>query len=523
MKYSISRINLSNYWLLTGFFIITKLCLHFFTNTNYELHRDEMLYFNMADHLSFGYATVPPVMGFLAFFVKTISGYSVFGIRLIPALMGAASLFIIAKIVKESGGGIMALVIASTAFLLSPGFLLFDTLFTPNIVEQFLWLLTTYFIFRMTTHDNPRLWIVIGILLGLSFMTKYSVMFYIFGFFIALLFSSYRTLFRSRYFYFTLLFGMIIILPNMLWQYLHGWPVIFHMSELKRTQMVNLKYINFFTDIYSLNLASTIIWLSGLFSLLFFKKEKKNQYLGIASLLIILTFLILKGKGYYILGLIPFLFAYGGLMMEKYLTGKLVIFNYLMIFIGAGFSLVALPFGLPLLSFDKLYRYEERMNHLITYPFQRWEDGRVHDISQIYADMTGWRELAGYVAKAYNQLTPEEKKKCTVYVERDYGAAGAIHFYGKEYNLPDAVTFLESYIMWAPDTIPAGPFIYINNEPGDIKKLFNTVTETGQITDPWSREKGLLVYLCSDPATNVQEVYRKKAFEEKKIYQRKVR
>jgi hypothetical protein len=510
-----------NYWIIAGFFIIAKLCLHFFTNTNCELHRDEMLYFNMADHISFGYATVPPIIGFLSFIVKTIFGYSVFGIRLIPALLGASSLFIVARIVKDSGGGILALIIASSAFLLSPGFLLFDTLFTPNVTEQFLWLLITYLIFRMTTQNNPRLWICIGILLGLAFMNKYSVLFYILGFFIALIFSGYRKLFNSRYFYLSILLGILIILPNLIWQFLHGWPVVFHMNELQRTQMANLKYINFFTDIFSLNLASTIIWLSGLFSLLFIKQEKRNQYLGVASLIIILIFLLLKGKGYYILGLIPFLFAYGGIVMERYLTGKLVYVNYLVFFISVVFSLIALPYVVPLLSFDKLNDYSSKTGYIINYPFHRWEDGKNHKVSQIYADMTGWNELAGYAGKAYEGLTKAEQTRCTVYVEGNYGAAGAIHFYGKEYNLPDAITFLESYVIWSPDTIPAGPMIYINNEPGDIRKLFNNVTEIGHITDPWSRENGLLVYLCSNPAVDVREVYRKRATEEKKRYQKK--
>ncbi len=517
---ALSKLKISKYWVVASLFIIAKLCLHLFTNTNYELHRDEMLYFNMADHLSLGYATVPPVMGFLAFVVKTIFGYSVFGIRFIPALLGASSLFIVARIVKVSGGGILALVIASTAFLLSTGFLLFDTLFTPNVIEQFLWLLTTYIIFRMTSQSNPRLWIMIGILLGLSFMNKYSVLFYIIGFFIALMFSSYRKLLNSKYFYFSLILGIAIILPNILWQYIHGWPVIFHISELKRTQMVNLKYINYFTDIYSLNLASTFIWLFGLFSLLFMKREKNNQYLGMASFIIILIFFIIKGKGYYILGLVPFLFAYGGLAMERYFAGRGVVVNYVVLVISVAFSLVALPYGLPLLSFEKLNSYTAKTEHWINYPFSRWEDGKTHNISQIYADMTGWHELAGYTGKVYEQLTAADQKKCTVYVERDYGAAGAIHFYGKEYNLPDAITFLESYVMWAPDTIPAGPFIYINSEIGDIKKLFNSVTEIGHISDPWSREKGLLIFLCND-AVNVREVYRKKAVEEKKIYRKK--
>jgi hypothetical protein len=515
------RINkLDIYWSTAILFIAIKLCLHFLTNTSYELHRDEMLYFNMAEHLSFGYATVPPVIGFLAGLIKTVFGYSVFGIRLIPALSGAASIFIVAKIIRELGGGVVALIITSTSFLLSTGYLLMDTLFTPNFIEQFLWLLITYYIFRMISLNDLRIWIRIGILLGLAFLNKYSVIFFILGFFIALLFTSHRRVLNSRYFYYSVIAGFFIILPNLLWQYAHGWPVVFHMSELKRTQMANLTISDYFVDIFSLNQASSLIWITGFFSLLFFKQEKKHRYIGVASLIIIVLFLILKGKGYYILGLIPILFAFGGYTMEKYFTGRLAIINYIVLFITLSLSIVALPFGLPVMSFEKLMKYNQKTNHLIIYPFYRWEDGKIHNISQVYSDMTGWKELTGYVAEAFNRLSAEKQKKCTIYVESDYGNAGAINFYGKKYNLPDAITFLESYTIWAPDTIPDGPFIYINNRIGDINKLFNGVTEIGSISDVYAREKGLMVFLCTDPALNVREVYRQRAFEEKKRYSR---
>lgn len=518
MKPFYTKYKISNYWIVAILFIAAKLCLHFLTNTNYELHRDEMLYFNMADHLSFGYATVPPVTGFLAFIVKSIFGYSVFGIRLIPALLGAGSIYIIARIVRESGGGILALIIAASAFLLSTGFLLLDTLFTPNATEQFLWLLITYLIFRMISGNNPKLWLVIGMLLGLAFLNKYSVLFFILGFFIAILFSRHRKLFNSRYFYFSIIIGIIIIMPNIWWQYSHGWPVVYHMSELKRTQMVNMRYINFFTDILSLNLASTIIWVFGLFSFLFLKQEKENRYVGVAYIIIILLFLISKGKGYYILGLIPFLFAAGGYTMEKYLKGRLIHLEYFILFLCVDYSLIGLPFGLPILSFEKLSNYTKKTDHLLIYPFYRWEDGKVHNISQVYSDMTGWKELAGLVAKAYGQLPENDRGICTIYVESNYGDTGAINFYGKEYNLPDAVTFQESYVIWAPDSIPAGPLIYINREPGDIRKLFNNVTEIGSVNNSFFRENGLLVFLCTDPAVSVQEVYSKRAAREKELY-----
>jgi hypothetical protein len=506
------------YWIITALFVITKLSLHFFTSTNYELHRDEMLYFNMSDHLSAGYATVPPLTGFLAYIAKTIFGYSVFGIRLIPAILGALSLYLISKIIRELGGGLVALLIAGTSFLLSPGFLLLNTLFTPNAAEQFLWLLLTYFIFRMVKLYKPELWIVIGILAGISFMNKYSVFIFIAGFFAALLLSEHRKLLRSRYMYYAIAITLIIFLPNIIWQWRTGWPVVFHMSELKRTQLVNLTFANYFADILSLNLASTLVWLFGPVSLLFFRKEREYRYIGIGSLIIILLFLFLKGKGYYMMGLIPFLFAFGGYALEKYIKIGFAAINYGIIIFITSVSLIALPSGLPVLPFDKYSRYLEKTSHFLIYPFYRWEDGKIHNISQAYSDMIGWRELTGYVAETYNKLSVEDKKCCTIYGNRNYGYAGAVNFYGKEYNLPDAITFHESYVFWAPDTIPKGPLIYISMEKNDLDDLFSDVKETGCVRNEYFREKGLKVYLCRSPKKNIQEIYRNLAITEKSIY-----
>ena len=195
-----ARSNHKTYLIVTAVFVLLKLGLHFFTSTRYELHRDEMLYFNMADHLGFGYATVPPLTAFFAFIAKTIFGYSVFGIRFFPAVLGALSMLIISKITRELGGGILALIMAMTAFTLSPGFLLFNSALTPNVFEQFLWLLITYLLFRMVIEKNDTLWIPIGIFVGIAFLTKYSIIFFITGFALVFPFSEHRKLIFSAKF-----------------------------------------------------------------------------------------------------------------------------------------------------------------------------------------------------------------------------------------------------------------------------------------------------------------------------------
>jgi len=222
MKKISKNVIVSHYWMVAILFITAKLLIHLLTNTRYELLRDEMLFFNMGEHLSAGYATVPPVTGFLAFLMNKFFGFSVFGIRFFPALMGAFSVYIIASIVRELGGGIPALIIAASSYLLAPGFLIVDTLFTPNAAEELIWLLATWNIFRMVRSGNPRLWISTSIISGIGFLNKYSVLFLVAGFLIALLFTGNRKLLASKYFFYALIIGLVIISPNIIWQYNHG-------------------------------------------------------------------------------------------------------------------------------------------------------------------------------------------------------------------------------------------------------------------------------------------------------------
>jgi hypothetical protein len=499
-----ARSNHKTYLIVTAVFVLLKLGLHFFTNTRYELHRDEMLYFNMADHLSFGYATIPPLTAFFAFIAKTIFGYSVFGIRFFPAVLGALSMLIISKITRELGGGILALIMAMTTFALSPGFLLFNTLLTPNVFEQFLWLLITYMLFRMVTAKNDTLWLPIGILAGIAFLTKYSVVFFITGFALAFLFSEHRKQMFSTKFLLAILVALLIFLPNIIWQYNNNWPVFYHMSELKKTQLENMNAGSFFSDLISLNSIATLVWVMGLLSLLFHRSERTYRFIGIASSIVIALFLLSNGKAYYIMGLFPFLFAAGAVAMERDIPK---VFNLSFVAISAFVLLITMPFAIPVFSFERLDKYATQTNHRIVYPFSRWEDGKDHGQSQVFSDMTGWEELTSYVAKAYQQLSPAERSMSTIYAERNYGYAGAIHFYGKQYGLPEAVTFLESYVYWAPDSIPNGPIIYMNYEINGLKNKFRNITEMGEVKNKYFREKGVKVFLCREPLTNISELY----------------
>ena len=164
-------------WGLITIFVITKLLLHFLTNTNYEVHRDGLLYIELGKHLSWGYQSVPPSIAVFANLSRLMFGDTVFGIRFFPAIVGAISLILIGIMVKEMGGNKMAQFIALLAFLTSPAYLRSNTLFQPVSFDQFYWLLIAFLIFRLIHTEKHVYWIWIGIATGMAFLNKYSVVF----------------------------------------------------------------------------------------------------------------------------------------------------------------------------------------------------------------------------------------------------------------------------------------------------------------------------------------------------------
>jgi hypothetical protein len=472
----------TTFWLITICLIVVKLAIHFFTSTNYELHRDEMLYFAQGMHLDWGYVSTPPFIGFLAWLSRNLFGYSEFALKLFPTLAGVASILIIALFVKELGGKNRALFTAGIAYLISGAFLRSNSLFQPVSFDQ---------LFRMVNRNEPKTWIWIGISLGLGFMNKYSIAILALVLLLVLAFSQHRKLFLSKYFLVALLAGLVIIAPNLYWQYNHYWPVVHHMAELQRTQLVNVSYSGFLIDQVFMTLPAFLVWIIGLVVLLILKKERNLQWLAWSFILVIALILLARGKSYYTLGVYPMMIVCGAYAMEKYFTGWLQWINYSVLVLGVAISIYALPLELPVASFEKLERYCDPAKGMA----QRWEDGQIHPVPQDYADMTGWKELTGLVVAAYNQLDESEKPFCTIFGE-NYGLAGAVQFYGQRYNLPQPISFADNYLLWTPDQIPEGPVIFINHEVGDLDDLFQSVIEVGKVENPYFRESGVIVFLC---------------------------
>jgi len=509
--------NKKSFWVLTISLAIFKLLIHLFTGSNYELHRDEMLYFTMGSHLSWGFASTAPFITFLAYLVKCIFGYHEFAVKLLPAIFGALIVVLIASFIKEIGGKLPGIFFGCFAYIVSTAMLRTSSLFMPVIFELFFWMLFLFFVLKLINRQDPKYWIWIGISFGLAFLNKYSILILGFSTLIALLISENRKLLFSKYLIYGSLLDLLIISPNLIWQIQHNLAVVIHMKELYRTQLVHVSVLTFLLEQIMMNFPALLIWMAGLMMLLFVKAEKKYKVFAYIFLFVLFLFLILKGKPYYTLGVYAMMFAFGGYCMEKYLIGKLNPVKYTLITFAVITAIVTLPFGLPLLPQKQMEEFCTFNSKYITSEPMRGEANIFYPLPQDYMDMTGWKETAALVSQAYTKLDSVQKMNCIVFAN-NYGQASAIEFYGRQYHLPPIVCLNDSYIFWAPDSLTALNTIVTDSHLGDIPRLFNNYTEIGEVNNRYFRENGLKVYLCQSPTAILNKFFKDRIKEHKEMY-----
>lgn len=89
--------------IIIGLLALLNAAIHLYFSNNLEFHRDELLYFSLGQHPALGYATVPPLTGWVAWLMQNLFGFSIFAVRLFPALMGGLMVFLVSAMAKELG------------------------------------------------------------------------------------------------------------------------------------------------------------------------------------------------------------------------------------------------------------------------------------------------------------------------------------------------------------------------------------------------------------------------------------
>ncbi len=489
------------YFILFGFIIAKFVLQYALVSPAYDLQRDEYLHLDLANHLAWGYISVPPLTSWIAYIIKLL-GNGIFWVKFFPALFGALTILIVWKIIEELKGGLFALVLGSLAILLSV-ILRINILFQPNSFDIFFWTLVYFTFIKYINTTNSKWLYITAVALGFGILSKYNIVFLLVGLLPAILLAEHRKIFLKKELYISIAIAFVIVLPNFIWQYKNDFPTFNQLQELARTQLVNVDRFGFVKEQFLFFSSSIIVLLAAFVALLFYRPFKKFRLFFYSYCITLAIYIFLKAKAYYAIGLYPLLIAFGSVYLERLLTGgwKRYVKPVLIVLVIASsipFILIAFPIVSPRKISENSKRYEKL-------GLLRWEDGKEHNLPQDFADMIGWSDLAKKVDAAYENL--EDKTHTLVFCD-NYGQAGAINYYSKFKNI-NAVTLNADYINWIPLDKKINNVILIQDASDDDsarieeRPLFDTVFLVGQNNNPYSREQGTKIYLLKGAKADI--------------------
>ncbi|MEO8567962.1 MAG: glycosyltransferase family 39 protein [Ginsengibacter sp.] len=490
--------------ILAGFIIIKFVLQYLLINPAYDLQRDEYLHLDQANHLAWGYISVPPVTSWISYLVKLL-GNGVFWVKFFPALFGALTIVVVWKIMEELKGNLYALVLGSLAVLVSV-LLRINILYQPNSFDIFFWTLVYFTFIKYINTQNSKWLYAAALAFGFGFLSKYNIVFLAMGLLPAILLTKQRKIFLDKNLYISIAIAIIIVLPNIVWQYKNNFPTLHQLQDLSRTQLVNVSRAGFIKEQFLFFISSFFIVIASFIALLFYEPFKKYKLFFWGYFITIIIYIFLKAKAYYAIGLYPVLIAFGSVYLEKIIeTSRRKYVKPVLIVLVIGLSIPFILIAFPYRSPEQIQKISERYKNL---GLLRWEDGKDHNMPQDFADMLGWSDLARKTDSAYAKLAD---KIHTLVLCDNYGEAGAINYYSKFKNI-NAVSFNADYINWIPLDKEIKNLILIREAEDDgsaIAKatpLFNSVTLVGVNDNPYSREFGTKIFLLEGAKTDVNKI-----------------
>jgi len=498
---------------LLGFILLKFILQYILIDPVYELHRDEYLHLDQARHLAWGYTSVPPFTSWISWIILQL-GNGVFWVKFFPALFGALTLVVVWKTIEELKGGWFALLLGAISVVFST-LIRLNMLYQPNSLDILAWTLLFFILMKFINSENSKwLWFA-GITFAFSFLNKYNIAFLLIGLLPSILITEHRMIFRNKQFYYAMGLAALLVLPNLIWQYMNGFPVFKHLDELARTQLVNVNRFDFLKEQLLFFMGSLFVILAAFVAFVIYPSFRKYRIFGWSFLFIISLFVYLKAKGYYAIGVYPIFLAFGAVYLEQILAGKwLKYLRPVAIILPLILFLPMLQIAFPNRTPQEIRQHAQQYKD---FGLLRWEDGKEHDLPQDFADMQGWKELAQKVDLAMASIPDKEH---TLLLCDNYGQAGAINYYSAIKNV-GAVSMNADYINWfrldneirnvilvqeASDTDP---------ERNKEKPMFETIERVGQITNPYAREKGTSIYVLKNAKADINEILRKEIAERK--------
>ncbi len=462
---------------------------HLAANPHYGFFRDELYFIICGFHPQWGYVDQPPLTPLLAA-GSQLFGHSLFLLRAVPAAFAGASVYTIGLLALEWAGGPFAIVLACLAGALCPVLTAFGEKAGPDMVGLWLWPLAILYVVRVLRGGNPRWWMAAGAAIGVSSESKYSVLYFAVAMLAALALVPERKYLRSRWLFAGAAIAIVIALPSLLWQAQHEFAMLQVLRAGQTGKNVVLTPVQYvLAQILITSPLLFPIWLSGLCWSL---RAPQSRFLGYGYLILIAAMIASHAKHYYPADVYPAMFAAGGVALEKWTSPARVLRPALVAMAIVG-GLLLLPYVEPILPERRFIALNEALGPKLGMRLAVTEHQKQSRLTQDFADMHGWPQLAASVQRVYDGLPPAQRAKAVVFAQ-NYGEASAVAFF----TAIPVISGHNQYFLWGTHGSDADVMIDIGGRCWQQLHLYRNARRAAVFSNPEGMpyEDDLPIYLC---------------------------
>lgn len=497
---SLSREALTSGTGLIAMVALAKLVAHLLVAGNFGYFRDELYYIDSGRHVQTGYVDFLPFIAWLAGILRIV-GDNLVVLHIVSALAGTALVVVTGLMAREMGGNRVAQGLAALASAVMVTFLASGSLFTMDVFDELWWGLAAYIFILLIKRENPRLWLLFGLVAGIGLFTKLTMLFFGFGLVVGVLLTPQRADFRTRWPWLGGAIAFAFLVPWIIWETANGWPTVEFWGNYGG--FASGSPLDFFiSQLFTMNLFNLPLVIAGF--IFYFRRPEGRPYRPLGWLFIVLYifFTLTRAKSYFLSPAYPVLFAGGAIVLGQALTRfpsrryAGVVYVALLVASGIFFGLGVMP-ALGPQTYGRYYGWVG----VLSGANQTQAGQQVYP--QILGDRLGWDTMTATVADAYGRLPGDERAQACI-LTANYGEAGALNFFGAKYGLPPVISGHNNYYLWGPGNCSGSVLITVGYSQADLLKSYSSVRQVATITckDCQPEENNLPVYLCAQPTVS---------------------
>jgi hypothetical protein len=449
----------------------------------YGFHRDELYFMANADHPAWGYVDHPPVTPLLGWLSQQMFGDSLFGLRVVPALVAAGVVVAAGAVATELGGGRTAAAVAAWATASTATVLALGHMLTTPTVDVLVWTTAVWVLCRIVRTHDGRWFLLLGAVVGVGLLNKFTVLLAVASFGAALAMLPQRRVLATPWILAGAALAVAMWSPNLWWQATHGWPV-FELSagvadEATENRILAIPFQALFLGL-PIATAVTVGWWRQLRG----RALRDTRFISLGFVLLLALVIVSGGKPYYAAGALPALTAVATVELVDWIRRHLRLVASLIALNGAVTALLVLP----------------------NQPATNVVDSPASAVNPEPLEMIGWPQFVDRIADEYERI--DDGTRTAVILTGNYGEAGAIDRFGPDRGLPPAYSGHNSYADFRQPPGSAGPVLVVGyRAPGAFLVGCRELDPIVMPDDVDNEEQGAPLWRCDAPSRPWHELW----------------